>query len=414
MQYKFHLLFLLFCVLTLAYAPSLEYGLRMMAKLSAPFLFLIVIMLAVNQHNQLLLIQRTILISSLIVVTLGVAGKLSGLDPEPRFNLLGVGPATTSANLVVAGMLALALYVKQRRPIMLLLVCIIAAAVIGCFTRITIAAMFVGFSVIMFLGTRGLKRAILPIAGIIGLPTLFLFNAGFRSRMFIGGDQLSAQNVIDSPMDAIEHVHGSGRFGLWQEVLHKFFDPSPLVGSGVGATQQFLYTHTSGGGIGVTHSEYVRLLAEVGIIGSVLFVLAVSAYLLKLFSNHWRTGATENEQTYALAAIGGLIAYLIFIATDNGFNYVSQFAIYVFGLIALSEKSRELSSVPAPAVDILIPVDLFVLKLRRFCGAGVRRDHGNSEKTSNEVTGISRRHQPRLVVRVKLGDCHHFGAHAKR
>ena len=53
------------------------------------------IMVAVNQHNQLLLIQRTILISSLIVVTLGVAGKLSGLDPEPRFNLLGVGPATT-------------------------------------------------------------------------------------------------------------------------------------------------------------------------------------------------------------------------------------------------------------------------------------------------------------------------------
>jgi hypothetical protein len=39
------------------------------------------------------------------------------------------------------------------------------------------------------------------------------------------------------------------------------------------------------------------------------------------------------------------MAYLIFIATDNGFDYVTGFGIYVFGLIGMAEKASELDYV---------------------------------------------------------------------
>jgi hypothetical protein len=36
-----------------------------------------------------------------------------------------------------------------------------------------------------------------------------------------------------------------------------------------------------------------------------------------------------------------MVAYLVYIATDNGFDYVTGFGIYVFSLIGMAEKSRE-------------------------------------------------------------------------
>jgi hypothetical protein len=37
-----------------------------------------------------------------------------------------------------------------------------------------------------------------------------------------------------------------------------------------------------------------------------------------------------------------MVAYLVFLATDNGFDYVNQFGIFVFAYIGMSEKAREL------------------------------------------------------------------------
>jgi len=93
--------------------------------------------------------------------------------------------------------------------------------------------------------------------------------------------------------------------------------------------------------LGVIHSEYIRLIAEVGVAGLVLFAMAMVAYLVRLTRTYRRSPYSDSGK-YALAAMGGLAAYLIFMATDNAFDYVNAFGIYVFGLIGMSEKAREL------------------------------------------------------------------------
>jgi O-antigen ligase len=344
--FRFHALFLVFCAAALLWAPSLAYGSRMFAKVSAPFFFLLLIVLMVSTHAQLKIMARLILGVGAFLVAAAVVVRLAGVSVSTvGLTLPGVGPSLFSAFLVVVTLLALASAKHGNRVRHLILVAVLGAAILAAFTRITIAALCVGCAVILFMRFKGLPRFALPLLGLVGLPTLFLFSETFKQRMFYGADQITLGTVLDDPSVVMGHLHTSGRSKAWETVLSRFFEPSPLLGSGLGATQNYYYSQ-SGGGIGVIHSEYVRLLSEVGALGLTLFALAALAYVWRLVRIYRRARVPETS-TYALAAVGTLVAYLIYIATDNGFDYVTGFGIYVFGLIGMAEKASELDNADA-------------------------------------------------------------------
>lgn len=338
--YKYHTLFLLFCVLSTVYAPSMAYSVRMISKLAGPYLFFLLVMCVVTTQKELQTMSKAIIASSVLLILIALVTKALGVNADPRLTSPGMGPATFSAHIVTAGMLVLASFITSRRAGYAVILAIIAAATLAAFTRISIAAMFLGGAAILFLGTRGTARYVLPMVGALALPALFLFSDKFRERMFKGGDKLSGDQLLNNPELALEHLHGSGRFDAWSAIMGRLFEPSPLVGSGAGATQHYFYTH-SVTGLGAIHSEYIRLLAEVGIVGLVIFITAMLVYLFRALSNI-RNDGTIQEKSYSLAAVGAVITYLIFLATDNGFDYVSQFGLYVFALIAMGEKAKEL------------------------------------------------------------------------
>jgi hypothetical protein len=81
----------------------------------------------------------------------------------------------------------------------------------------------------------------------------------------------------------------------------------------------------------------------VGLVGLALFTAAAISYLwvLRGYSAGRRTPLRQS----ALAAAGSFAAYLVYCSTDNSFDYVSQFGIYVFGLIAIAAKANQLASI---------------------------------------------------------------------
>ena len=337
---KFHLLFLAFCLAAMSWAPSMEYGMRMFAKLSSPLLFLLLIMAVVTKRAQLRVMERLILCTGLALAV--AAAGLAALNIKASnvgLTVPGVGPALFSALLVVVAVLSLVRARYRRALGDLVMLGISAVAVLAAFTRITIAALFGACSAVLLVGFRGVLRLLLPVAGLGGFAALFFFNETFKKRMFYGEKQLTADAVLSDPSVLLQRLHTSGRSDAWGVVLGRFFYPSPTFGSGLGATQNYYYAQSSG--IGVIHSEYVRLLSEVGLCGIALFALTALAYLWRLL-RIYRGSDDPSTVRYALAAIGALLVYLIFIATDNGFDYVTGFGIYVFSLIAMAEKSREL------------------------------------------------------------------------
>ena len=102
--------------------------------------------------------------------------------------------------------------------------------------------------------------------------------------------------------------------------------------------------------------------------------MTILVYLTQLI-NTFRSSTNPETKKYALAGIGGVVAYVIFMATDNAFDYVNHFGIYVFSMVAMGEKSRELElaaqsdvSAAAPVEDhetAIVPVDPAMRPSRR-------------------------------------------------
>ncbi len=341
---KWHLVFLGFCVLSMLYAPSTAYALRMMAKLLGPFCFLIAILAVVRSEDEIRKMRGAFLGSGMVLLTLAFVARASGISSDPNAIETGMsglgppsmGPPVFSAHMLPVAMLALATFLAERRSVMLVMAIASALAILGALQRTSAGALYIGFSIILFAGTRGMWRLLLPAAGLVGLPALVLFSAPFRHRMFFG-DATSEQLLAD-PLKAANSVNGSGRFDLWDNMQRRFFEPNPLIGSGLGSTQEYFYARTGGG---VVHSEYVRLMCEVGLVGLALFLAALAAYLWRV-QKYCRRTSPPVLRAAGLAALGGIITYAMYCATDNAFDYVTQFGIYVFGLVAVAIKADEL------------------------------------------------------------------------
>jgi O-antigen ligase len=276
-----------------------------------------------------------------VVFSLGtVVAGYSKITPLVGLGVPGLGPAGTSSHLAILAMLALAAAsTRSSRAVYVLIALGLGAMVIFGFTRITIAGLFLGAAVVLWMSTSSWIRWVFPLAGAASIPALFLLSETFRRRMFKNQDSVSFDMFTRDPTAVLDQLHGSGRFDHWAYVLKTFFDPHPLFGSGIGTTQHYFYTHQLG--LSVIHSEYVRLLAEIGLIGTVLVVLAFLAYMVRL-RRIYRQAKTSQTRTYALAALGSLVVYLIFMATDNAIDYVTSSGIFVFCLIAMGERSRDL------------------------------------------------------------------------
>ena len=355
-RFSWHVAFLLFVVTALIWSPSLIYGTRMVAKLTAPFLFLLLVMVSVSSWTALRSMERAIFFSGILAVGLSVGSAVAGYAPvslQVGLRIPGLGPAGTSAHLAILTMLGLAAAVTRRSRLLYAIMALcFGAAVIAGFTRITIAGLFIGTAVVLWLCTPGWLRWIMPLAGVASVPALFIFSETFRRRMFKSQDGISFDMLTNDPSGVLDQIHGSGRFEHWTYVMKTFFDPNPLVGSGIGTTQHYFYTHQLG--LNVIHSEYVRLLAEVGLVGVCLFVFAVVAYMVRL-TRIYRSARSSEARTYALAGLGALVVYLIFMATDNAIDYVTNAGLYVFSFIAMSERARDLEVAteesPSPETD---------------------------------------------------------------
>jgi len=340
-RYRYHFFFLIFCTISLLWTPSLTYGIRMLAKLSAPLFFLLSIMALISKKNHLRWMENIILISGVLVFLTAIFTKLAGLNPKFNLTIPGESPAVFTSHLLVVGMIAFVNIKYSNHLRNTILFIIFAIGILWGFTRITIAGMFIGLSIILFISTRGIFRILLPSTGLISFILLFFISEKFKERMFLtAAKKITLLTFINDPIETISHIAGSGRFAAWNYILKRFFNPNPIIGSGIGATQDYFYS-SSPSGLGVIHSEYIRLISEIGIVGLIFFVILALFYLIILIHNY-KSALSIEAKKYALAGIGGLVGYLIFMATDNAFDYFNTFALFIFSLIAMSEKTIEL------------------------------------------------------------------------
>jgi O-antigen ligase len=136
--------------------------------------------------------------------------------------------------------------------------------------------------------------------------------------------------ALDPGSIDVDRIDSSGRTSVWKTVLDKFFWPSPLTGSGLGASQAWFYR----GGYGslmVEHSEYVRLLADTGIVGLGLYLLIVLSSMRSLWAIY-RSASHPMIRHLSLLGLCVFPVYLVCMGFDNVLNYVLPAEQFPFAL----------------------------------------------------------------------------------
>lgn len=351
LSYKAFLGFLIFCVVSLVWTTDIVYGFRMLAKLLSPFLFYAAVKAFLRSKSDLKSAEKMIFASCLIVLFLALLNNLSGgwLAPDRenmewvRRNVLTVpymSPANFSFLLSCGALLALGNFMASRKPGFLILYGVFAGATFWAFTRISMVGLVVATSIYIFLMTRSLwVKVTLPLILVSILVVAIFAIPALRARMFMDSN-ITLSAVVDNPEKAQSLVYMSGRKKLWQDAKKNFVEQNPLIGRGVGSVDFWLDHRNPPSRL---HSDYLRIVADVGFIGLGLYIAAMVHFLKRLMALR-RTTKNKDVKKYATVAISALAFYAITLSTDNSLNYVTEFGLYVFSFIGLALLSAKLDA----------------------------------------------------------------------
>jgi O-antigen ligase len=348
-KYAFHLFFLIFACTSLLWTSDLIFGLRMLIKLIAPFLFIIGCAACIQNIKDAVNIEKAIFVGAILFLLFALSNYVFKYAPVFTANNIsyltvpGSSPAVFSFKMACVSLLALANYLVDRKKIYLVLCIIFSIAVILAFTRISMFGLIAASALVIFLLAKSfLFRTLVPLFLIIIFITSFLVSDTLKIRMFRNPDRIgNFSQIIADPEKAIARVHTSGRLHAWQVALNKFFVNNPIQGSGIGCTQAWFY-EGSKKRVGVLHSEYLRLLCEVGLIGLFLFLLTIFKYSFLTLRGCYKKN-TNVVRKYSCLSLSCILFYVITLATDNSFDYILAIQVYVFCFIYLSLLSQKLA-----------------------------------------------------------------------
>jgi len=126
-----------------------------------------------------------------------------------------------------------------------------------------------------------------------------------------------------------------GRLVPWSFTWEYFVRAAPILGNGAGATNAIFDRALVNTGAGAVHNEFLRVVAEGGAVGVLLFI---AAYLVPAWRGMRLSGHSDPRvRTAALLLLTMPIAYLVVSATDNPFLAYYQFGGFIWFAIAVAD-----------------------------------------------------------------------------
>jgi len=349
MNFKFHLFFICYATVSLIWCEDVIYGLRMIAKLIAPLLLLLMFQISLSSQDSISKTEKWIFGGGILIIVLSLVASALGLStgkahPIPRFTLPYINANPFSFYMLTLSLFSLCSFYYERRKYYLFIFLLFSIFCILPLTRITIAAYFVSLAMFFFFVSRKKMNAVL-IPVLLFFISFYIFTTVdiLKKRSFFRPDEVTFLSVLENPVKFLDQIDTSGRSNLWSKSLDRFFWNNPVIGTGIGSTQHYFYTGKHKNRIGIMHSDYIRLLCELGVIGCALFIVVFLLYIRRMYIL-WRKAQSRFTKKYALTAILGLTSYIIVSLTDNAIECVSYFIMYIFAFMAFAFQCYEQES----------------------------------------------------------------------
>jgi O-antigen ligase len=106
-----------------------------------------------------------------------------------------------------------------------------------------------------------------------------------------------------------------------------------MTGLGLGSSSAVIRENFPAHDVGVAHNEYLRVATDTGLIGSLLYFIAILSWIGAVARGAWRQDEARVRE-FALPALGTIAAWMFIAFTDNPFDYYGYFTQYVGFLCA--------------------------------------------------------------------------------
>lgn len=349
---RFYVLFLAAAALSLTISFDSFEGIRLLLKLTYPFLtFLLVIGICDTKEKVEQLVRYTLIAATVIIFLITPLFTLESgyrVDALGYKRIRGVGAHENPFSFYMMILLFIAFTrLIFRRQLRYLVFCAGAGVwIVMTMTRITYLATIVGILVISLLTSvaqrqyRALAAGLLVtlIVAVPGLP--FILD---RSLGFVPGPSELIE-LVTHPIALYESINWQGRTNLWP-IVWTGFVASPIIGLGLGSSSFVIRQYFPEDAAQVAHNEYLRLAADMGIIGILLFTIAMAIWLVGMLRASVQRDTEVAE--FATPAVAGIVGWAIIAITDNPFDAYMPFTQYIGFLVggaiamrAIVEKKR--------------------------------------------------------------------------
>lgn len=155
---------------------------------------------------------------------------------------------------------------------------------------------------------------------------------------------ITASDIVQGDALSLDNIQTSGREFLWGLAMDKFYEPSPIVGSGLGTTTHFIKErgksrHT----VALLHSDYVQILCDNGIVGIVLIAIFYLCIIIKVFRYTWNRNINIWVKISGIMAAASMAGVAFSMGFDNVVSHSMTSLINPFIFIGFFLKFIDLS-----------------------------------------------------------------------
>ncbi len=325
-----YVLFLSFTLISVGYSLDPSSGLRSWSQLAYPLIFYVSVICSVDTISQIRAVIRFVLFAGALNLVLNILGLI--LAPHAmllpsgdtiRFaGTMGFDPtALFFFNIFVVALSFYLIYpqILSREILLFLSIGFLGIQALT-ISRTVLVEITIAVGLASWLQKKKALAIMLVIAAVLAL--------GYSAVPFLDRSS-SLTGFYYSGLNE----YSTGRIETWQSIGLPLYEAHPIFGAGLGSTTLLFKS------VPITkslHNEYVRMSAEGGTIGLVLFVAMIIQLILQSL-NAYRLARSDLSRAVSLSAFLVFTGFAVAAFASDFLTFIN-ISVYVWLLLGLSHR----------------------------------------------------------------------------
>lgn len=311
---KIYIIFLLWMIVGLFYAPSPIYGIRTILKYLYPFLLCMFASATVRD-------SEVFFKSSLLARIVGLISIVFAFIPYIIMIIPGVFWYGTARAINYISIMIFSLgmfYFTNKKKQNLFYTILFCVPCILWVLRTSIMGTLVALMAFFFIKYKFKSLPIIFTVIVLGIAAVFTVPT-IKQKMFFD-DSVTFEDYRNGKISE-DNINTNYRSVMWKDLERLFFNENKIIGSGTGAVQSYMYTHREEfGNLTVPHSDFIQQKCDNGFIGLILYGTISLFIFFDAFRTYWRARSAP-LQLCAIVAGASMIGVYATFYSDNVVNY---------------------------------------------------------------------------------------------